>query len=488
MKLINQVYINIWRKKNIKYNKQTHIKYNKLKNNYFYYFIKLFIFYNFNLLTQFLTIFKFLKLSFNFNINFYLNKVFNFNKINNIKFTEPPHKKFNDHKLFFIINKNYIKKIHYYNTMILIFLNTLNMKKIIRAVHLIMFNYKFKKKLFNFFQFNFFLKINLFYNNFNILLFINTYFFIIKNYSNFLFQIIYIIKNFKLYHIQNIFYLFKFFNTYNFKNMSLNKKTFVFNRNISYFNWFNFLSLKFIWYTLLHNFNIAKFFILNNIFNNLETSFAFKNFNTNILLYDFKIKNLKKKNFFYRKKKLLPYFSFYTYTHDLIYFLEYCCGQKIYLYFFKDLNFLISKNEKIKSIFWGKNFKRLNNLIFNSMTIRYFIYAILSALKMKDTEFLISIFVCNIKKLKFWKIKQYFYNLWYIFNFFFYPNFNNYNIVGFKLLINGKIGVTGNARTRNILFKFGNTSYSMLSTRVSYSFDTIITNTGVLGLSVWLFY
>jgi ribosomal protein S3 len=59
-----------------------------------------------------------------------------------------------------------------------------------------------------------------------------------------------------------------------------------------------------------------------------------------------------------------------------------------------------------------------------------------------------------------------------------------YNILGLKIRLTGKLSVTGNARTRSIYFQIGLTNKSNLKTQVDYSFASINTDTGCLGLSV----
>ena len=59
-----------------------------------------------------------------------------------------------------------------------------------------------------------------------------------------------------------------------------------------------------------------------------------------------------------------------------------------------------------------------------------------------------------------------------------------FKVQGLKLRLSGKISVTGNSRTRTMLFKQGLTSYSNISIKSDYSFNIIRTDTGCLGLSI----
>jgi len=71
---------------------------------------------------------------------------------------------------------------------------------------------------------------------------------------------------------------------------------------------------------------------------------------------------------------------------------------------------------------------------------------------------------------------------------FFQQSFSTLGIKGFKVRLKGKISAAGNSRKRLILYRVGQTSHSTLDLRVSAEVDTIITFTGVMGLSVSIFY
>jgi hypothetical protein len=53
-----------------------------------------------------------------------------------------------------------------------------------------------------------------------------------------------------------------------------------------------------------------------------------------------------------------------------------------------------------------------------------------------------------------------------------------------KLKLKGKISVAGNARTRTLVYKIGETGYSKLNNRVLSDFSLINTFTGVLGFKI----
>jgi len=70
------------------------------------------------------------------------------------------------------------------------------------------------------------------------------------------------------------------------------------------------------------------------------------------------------------------------------------------------------------------------------------------------------------------------------FNFFFKKN----SIKGFFFYIRVKISVTGNARKKKISFNVGNFSKTNKNLKFDYQFDFVATDTGSLGMTMYLCY
>lgn len=60
-------------------------------------------------------------------------------------------------------------------------------------------------------------------------------------------------------------------------------------------------------------------------------------------------------------------------------------------------------------------------------------------------------------------------------------------IKGVRFVVRGKISVTGVKRTRTNFFSFGFNSNASLSYKVSYNYTPVPTDSGVLGLQIWIF-
>jgi ribosomal protein S3 len=71
---------------------------------------------------------------------------------------------------------------------------------------------------------------------------------------------------------------------------------------------------------------------------------------------------------------------------------------------------------------------------------------------------------------------------------FFHQVFPKLNVKGFKVRLKGKISSAGNSRKKSIMYRIGKTSHSELDLRVLHDYDTIVTFTGVMGLSIYIFY
>ncbi|WP_204191000.1 hypothetical protein [Staphylococcus sp. GDK8D30P] len=57
-----------------------------------------------------------------------------------------------------------------------------------------------------------------------------------------------------------------------------------------------------------------------------------------------------------------------------------------------------------------------------------------------------------------------------------------FKVKGLKFKLKGKVCVAGNSRKRNVVFQIGKLSSGTFDNKILYSFNTINTFTGVLGL------
>ena len=110
------------------------------------------------------------------------------------------------------------------------------------------------------------------------------------------------------------------------------------------------------------------------------------------------------------------------------------------------------------------------------------------SLKLRDATFLMNYLVKKSNRMPLYKHRFFFSRVFNILKTMFFDLNTHYGIVGIKIQITGKISVTGNSRTRTMIFKQGITNYSNLSCKCDNSFNIIRTNTGCLGVNIYIFY
>lgn len=108
--------------------------------------------------------------------------------------------------------------------------------------------------------------------------------------------------------------------------------------------------------------------------------------------------------------------------------------------------------------------------------------------KIKDSTILIDYLQRILESLSIWDHKKFFIFIFNVFKEHFYPLFKKLNVIGLKLIIKGKVGVTGNSRKRSVKLLLGETSISPYFNSINFSNKFLNTNTGVLGLQIWLIY
>jgi ribosomal protein S3 len=107
---------------------------------------------------------------------------------------------------------------------------------------------------------------------------------------------------------------------------------------------------------------------------------------------------------------------------------------------------------------------------------------------LKDSKVLISWFKTMILRISFWKTRSIFRFVKYLMLNFFLHVFPSLKIKGLKVKLKGKISSAGNSRKKSIIYRVGKTSHSEVRLKVLQESDTVITFTGVMGLTVSLFY
>ena len=130
------------------------------------------------------------------------------------------------------------------------------------------------------------------------------------------------------------------------------------------------------------------------------------------------------------------------------------------------------------------------NIFIKKSQLKFSIFIIWSSLWNQNSILLSKWIKYQIKVIKFWKQKILLKFIIKIFKHFTLNKFFFYNytsLSGIKLILKGKVGVGGNARTRKYIYNIGITSLSRYSNILSYTSSTGTNTPGALGIRLWFY-
>jgi hypothetical protein len=178
----------------------------------------------------------------------------------------------------------------------------------------------------------------------------------------------------------------------------------------------------------------------------------------------------------------------FWYYKTLTQFIENCSGRKSLLYFGPFIEKALTFEDQARCLLWNNRVTGFQRM----MGHRIFVYEALSivamSIRLKDPTFLSNWIRGMLKRLSFWKYRLIFRYLKFLLRHVFRPNFHLFDFRGVKLRLKGKISVAGNARTRTLFLRVGDTSHSKANNRVAYDLSYIHTFTGVMGFKLWFFH
>ena len=196
------------------------------------------------------------------------------------------------------------------------------------------------------------------------------------------------------------------------------------------------------------------------------------------------------------KRRVLKAFTYDTfspnvtmwYYHTIIRFIENCTGKKVYLKFNPFIENSLTFNDLSRCYIWARRVVRFQKVLGPRMFLRESLKIINVAIRYRDPTFLANWIRAMLKRTNFYKYKPLFRYLKYVFTHLFQGYFKDLGFKGIKLKLKGKICVAGNARTRTLFYRVGNTTHSTFDNRVVYDLSYINTFTGVLGFQLWFYY
>lgn len=196
------------------------------------------------------------------------------------------------------------------------------------------------------------------------------------------------------------------------------------------------------------------------------------------------------------KRKLLKIVNFHKFSSNvimwyyniLIRFMENCSGKKVYLKFNPFIENALSFTDIARCNMWSARITSFQRILGPKIFLQESLKILHIAIRFKDPTFLSNWIKGMLYRMSFWKYRLLFRYLKYTMRYLFWLYFPELEFKGFKLRLKGKISVAGNARTRTLMYRIGETSYSKLNNRIVSDFTTINTFTGVLGFKIWFFF
>ena len=176
------------------------------------------------------------------------------------------------------------------------------------------------------------------------------------------------------------------------------------------------------------------------------------------------------------------------YNHMLVRFMSNCTGRKIYLKLNPHVENNLTFEDRAQCVIWENRVLGFQKILGPRIFIEESLRIILIALKYKDPTFLINWIRTMLYRMSFWKYRTLFRYLKFVIKDLFEPNFEKFGLRGFKVKLKGKISVAGNARTRTLLMRVGQTSHSKFNNKVAHSFTLVNSFTGVMGFNLWIFF
>ena len=200
-------------------------------------------------------------------------------------------------------------------------------------------------------------------------------------------------------------------------------------------------------------------------------------------------------NYTLRRKLLRSTFSYLFsfnlsmwYYKSLISFIESCSGRKVSLHFGPFLEGALTFEDKARCVLWGNRVMGFQRILGHKIFVQEALMLVALSLRLKDTTFLANWIRGMLKRMSFWKYRLLFRYLKFLFQHIFRPNFALFSFRGLKLRLKGKISVAGNARTRTLFYRVGDTSHSKMNNKVSYDLSYVNTFTGIMGFKLWFFH
>lgn len=176
------------------------------------------------------------------------------------------------------------------------------------------------------------------------------------------------------------------------------------------------------------------------------------------------------------------------YYNTIIRFIEHCSGKKVYLKLNPFIENSLTFKDLARSAIWAQRIVGFQKTLGPRMFLHESLKIMHVAIRYRDPTFLSNWIRAMLKRTNFYKFRPLFRYMRYVFTNLFQVYFPELGFKGIKLKLKGKISVAGNARTRTLFYRVGQTSHSTFDNRVVYDLSYVNTFTGVLGFQLWFYY
>ncbi len=176
------------------------------------------------------------------------------------------------------------------------------------------------------------------------------------------------------------------------------------------------------------------------------------------------------------------------YYRSLVRFIENCTGRRVALHFGPFVEGVLTFEDRAYLSMWSGRVIGFQKILGHRIFVQEALTLIAISIRLKDPTFLANWIRGMLKRLSFWKYRLIFRYVKYVVLHLFKSQFSHFQFKGFKLRLKGKISVAGNARTRTLWLKIGDTSHSKMDNKIAYDLSYVGTFTGALGFKLWFFY
>ena len=178
----------------------------------------------------------------------------------------------------------------------------------------------------------------------------------------------------------------------------------------------------------------------------------------------------------------------FWYYRTLIHFMESVSGRQIALHLSGFITDCLTFEDRALCRLWSFRVKGFQRILGHKIFLHESLLLITTAVRLKDPKFLANWIRAMLYRMSFWKYRLLFRYLRFVLRHLIGVKKDYFQLRGIKLRLKGKISVAGNARTRTLVQRVGDTSHAKLSNRVAYDLSLVRSFTGVMGFKLWFFY